>query len=410
MTNGKKSEEKKYHQRLGITPISIDSIKRIIKTNISNTLNCWKQGKNIEKQTFKIVGEAGIGKTQISLQIANELTEELKQKFECIIIKAPVLSRDDFLCPFPIIDNGKSRFKMLYSDFVPLDENSYGILVIDELSRGDSNFQQLCWQIQNEHKVHTHQLPKGWWVICIDNPDDQEYSLNMIEDAAGLRRVLHLYSEVNSNAFLTHGHKAGFHPLVLDYINIHPEYLYDFDAQKMGSIYANPASWERVSNILWGFNKEEKILASMEDLNTLFSGLLNQNMTRMFLTYIRDKKDISPRDVFYSYPNVRKDIQQYAKNSDNIKMGQLMESFTSFLIISKPKYGDKELENIAHFLTDVPADIGVIFLSHLAKLDNKSPEFKYVTDIHVQLSKKYDFYRTNFYEAMRDTSKRVVGG
>jgi predicted ATPase len=154
-----KREEKKYYQKLGVVPLSIDNIKKIIKTNIKNTLQCWKEGKNIDRQTFKVIGSAGIGKTEISIQLAKELSEELKVPFQHIIIKAPVLSRDDLLCPFPIVDNGRSRFKMLYSDFVPLDSESYGIFIIDELSRGDSSFQQLCWQIQNEQKVHTLPLP-----------------------------------------------------------------------------------------------------------------------------------------------------------------------------------------------------------------------------------------------------------
>ena len=390
-------------------PISIDNIKRIIKTNIKNTIKCWEEGKEIERQTFKIIGEAGIGKTQISLQLAKELTEETEKQFECILIKAPVLSRDDFLCPFPIIDNGKSRFKMLYSDFVPLEKDSYGLLVIDELSRGDSNFQQLCWQIQNEQKVHTQDLPKGWFVICIDNPDDQEYSLNMVEDAAGLRRVLHLYSEVNANAFLTHAIASNFHPLVVEYIQIHPNYLYDFDAQKIGSIYANPASWERVSNILWGYDNDNGILKNLDDLATLIGGLLNQNVARMFITFIKERKDISPKDVFYNYGKVREDIQRFSKNADNIKLGQLMESFVSFLITSKPKFLNTELENISLFLVDVPSDIGVIFLSQLAKLDQLSQEFKYVTSIHVALIAKFPDYKTQFYDAMRVIDKKVNG-
>lgn len=405
-----KSEEKKYYQRLGIVPISIDNVKRIIKSNIKNTLQCWKDGRNVERQTFKITGDAGIGKTQISQQLADELSKELGIKFNCIIIKAPVLSRDDFLCPFPIIDNGKSRFKMLYSDFVPLDEDSHGLLVIDELSRGDSNFQQLCWQIQNEQKVHTHDLPKGWWVLCIDNPDDKEYSMNYMEDAAGLRRVLHLYSEVNAQAFLNHGVKANYHPLVIEYIQVHPDYLYDFDSQKIGMIYANPASWERVSNILWGYEKDGGILKNLDDLTTIFGGLLNQNMTRMFISFIRDKKDISPKDVFYNYDRVRNDILKFADTADNIKLGQLIESFVSFLSSSKPKYTDKELRNISLFLTDVPSDIGVIFLSKLAVLNPKSPEFKYVTGIHVALVSKFPDYKEKFYEAMVATNRKVNAG
>ena len=401
------SEEKKYYQRLGVVPISIDNIKRIIKTNISNTIKCWNSGKEIEKQTFKIIGEAGIGKTQISYQIAKELSEELKVQFNCIIIKAPVLSRDDFLCPFPIIDNGKSRFKMLYSDFVPLESDSYGIFVIDELSRGDSNFQQLCWQIQNEHKVHTHDLPKGWFVICIDNPDDQEYSLNMVEDAAGLRRVLHLYSEVNAQAFLNYAVKTGFHPTVTEFITIHPDYLYDFDSQKIGMIYSNPASWERVSNILWGYDNNDKVLLHLDDLTTLFGGLLNQNMTRMFINFMKDQTDISPKDVFYNYEKVQKQIQKYAKNADNIKMGQLIESFITFLTSSKPKYTEKELSNISEFLIDLPSDIGVMFLTKIAAYDRKSDEFNYMAKIHVALVNKFPDYKDRFYQSMVNLNRKA---
>ena len=401
------SEEKKYYQRLGVVPISIDNIKRIIKTNISNTIKCWNSGKEIEKQTFKIIGEAGIGKTQISYQIAKELSEELKVQFNCMIIKAPVLSRDDLLCPFPIIDNGKSRFKMLYSDFVPMDPDSYGIFVIDELSRGDSNFQQLCWQIQNEHKVHTHDLPKGWFVICIDNPDDQEYSLNMVEDAAGLRRVLHLYSEVNAQAFLNYAVKTGFHPIVTEFITIHPDYLYDFDSQKVGMIYSNPASWERVSNILWGYDANDKALLHLDDLTTLFGGLLNQTMTRMFINFMRDQTDISPKDVFYNYEKVQKQIQKYAENADNIKMGQLIESFIVFLTSSQPRYTEKELSNISKFLIDLPSDIGVMFLTKIAAYDRKSDEFSYMTKIHVALVNKFPDYKDRFYQSMVNLNRKA---
>lgn len=404
------SEEKKYYQKLGIVPTNIENIKNIIKTNIKNTLRCFSDGKEIEKQTFRVVSPAGVGKTSSALQICKELSEELNINFQSIIIKAPVLSRDDLLCPFPIIDNGKSRFKMLYSDFIPLDPDSYGLFIIDEISRGDTSFQQLCWQIQNEQKVHTYPLPNGWFVLCLDNPDDSEYGgMNYTEDAAGLRRVLHLYSEVNAEAFLKYAVKSNFHPLVVEFIQIHPDYLYDFSSQKIGMVYANPGSWERVSNILWGYETDSEfgILQNLDDLTTLFGGLLNQNMTRMFISFIRDRKDISPRDVFYDYKKVRKDILEFADKSDNIKMGQLIESFVTFLATSKPKYSDKELENISNFLTDIPSDIGVLFITKLSVFDIKSEEFKYVTKIHGLLVEKFPDYKTKFYESMVRTNRKV---
>lgn len=403
----KNREEKKYYSKLGIVPISIDNVKRIIKTNIKNTIDCWNKGINIEKQTFHVIGEAGTGKTQISLQLAKELSEELKIKFDSVLIKAPVLSRDDFLCPFPVIDNGNSKFKMLYSNFVPMEPDTYGLFIIDEFARGDHSLQQLLWQVQNEYKLHLQDLPKGWFVLCLDNPDDQEYSMNYMEDAAGLRRTLHLYSDVSAEAFLNHAVKSNFHPDVIEFIQIHPDYLYDFGSQKIGMIYANPASWERVSNILWGYGNE--ILNHTDDLITLFSGLLNSSMTRMFISFIKDRTDISPRDVFYKYDNVRKEILKYTKESNNIKLGQLMDSFISFLTSSKPKCTDNEYENISKFLVDIPSDISVMILTKMSGSNRSSEEFKYMANLHTVLNAKYEDYRIKFYEAMVNGSKKATG-
>jgi hypothetical protein len=130
-------------------------------------------------------------------------------------------------------------------------------------------------------------------------------------------------------------------------------------------------------------------------------------MTRMFLNFVKDRKDISPRDVFFDYPKVRNDILKFAKNSNNIKMGQLIESFVTFLTTSKPKYSEKELKNVSMFLTDIPSDIGVLFISKLSGFDTKSDEFKYVTGIHVLLVEKFPDYKTKFYEAMVNTNRKV---
>ena len=143
----KNTEQVKYFERLNISVSSIAKAKKLIKTNITNTITCWEKGINVDKQTFHIIGPAGVGKSQICEQIADELTKETGKKFDKLMVKCPVLSRDDFLIPFPVTKDGKSKFEMLYSNFVPDKKDSYGIFIIDEFSRGDHSLQQLMWQI-----------------------------------------------------------------------------------------------------------------------------------------------------------------------------------------------------------------------------------------------------------------------
>ena len=391
-----KQQELKYYERLNISVLSIAKIKDLIKSDIRETIGAWEKGRNVQKQCWHIVGPAGVGKTEICYQIAEELTNELKKLFDIIMVKAPVLSRDDFIIPFPVTNNGNTSFKMLYSDFVPKKEDSYGIFVIDEFSRGDHTLQQLLWQVQNEYSVHRFNFPKGWFVISIDNPDDSAYTMDTMEDAAGLRRQLHIYTEVSPIDFLNYAISKDFHPYIIEFIQTHPEYLYDFQAQLVGSVYANPASYEKLSDHLWKMQMNGGI-----DFNVIeqkASGLLNTHMTRMFLEFAQEKKDINPKLVFENLPVVKPAIMQLKKENNNAKLGELMVGFCTFMTTSMPIYKKENLRNVEEFLLMMPIDTAAIFITQIDKFDRTSSAFKYMTKIHITLLKESKRYEKEFYD------------
>ena len=314
------------------------------------------------------------------------------------ISKAAVsrISRDDFIIPFPVTDGGSTSFKMLYSDFVPKEKDSYGIFVIDEFSRGDHTLQQLLWQVQNEYSIHRFNFPKGWFVISIDNPDDSEYTLDTMEDAAGLRRQLHIYTEVSPIDFLNYAIKQDFHPYIVEFIQTHPEYLYDFQAQKVGSVYANPASYEKLSDHLWKMQLNGGI-----DFNVIeqkSSGLLNTHMTRMFIEFAQEKKDINPKDVFNNLPAVKPAIDKLKKENNNAKLGELMVGFCTYMTTSMPVYKKPNLKYVEEFLLMMPIDTAAIFITQIDKFDRTSEAFKYMTKIHITLLKESKRYEKEFYD------------
>jgi len=401
--------ELKYHERLNISVATIGKMKEIIKNDIMDTIVAWKKGRDVEKQCYHIIGPAGVGKTQICKQITVELTEEIfsahnkknpddQKEFEMIMIKSPVLSRDDFIIPFPV-ERGDSTmdFKMLYSDWVPKEVGSYGLFVIDEFSRGDHQLQQLLWQVQNEYAVHTFEFPQGWFVISTDNPDDSEYSMDNLEDAAGLRRQLHMYVEVNAPDFLDYAIKEGFHPYVIEFIQTHTEYLYDFQAQKIGSVYANPASYEKLSHHLWKM-EDRRGEIDFDEIDYKASGLLNTNMTALFLEFARDKKHISPKDVFHNLSQVRKKIETLLQNKEADKLGELMVGFCTYLSTSMPEWDKNELKNALEFLLMMPIDTAALFISQIDGFDRTGPKFRYMTKIHLALMDKSKHYKDEFYE------------
>jgi len=409
MPPDKQFKEQKYFERLNITCTSISKAKQLIKDNVKNTLKCWEAGKKVEKQTFHMIGPAGVGKTQICYQIADELGSELQEAFGIIMVKAPVLSRDDFIIPFPVVSNGTASFKMLYSDFVPKNQDTCGLFIIDECGRGDHQLQQLMWQVENECKIHLMNFPKKWFVIATDNPDDREYSMDILEDAAGLRRMLHLYIEVSAKDFLAYAIPNEFHRLVTEFIEVHPEYIYDFESQKLGAVYANPASWEKTSNILWGFEMNGGPKVHLNDLDILLPGLLNVSKARLFTEFIRTRKVIKPQDIFNNYDKagIRDEIIQLVNSGDNATLSQLMNSFLTYLAENKPNKTKKSIDNVATFLTDIPVDTASILVSYVYKFQPKTEEYKYFTNLHVELMKSNEVYQQKFYSNLVDLSKKA---
>ena len=395
-----KIEEKKYFERLNISVSSIADIKDLIMGNIIDTMNAWEQGLNVKKQTFRIIGPAGVGKTDICRQMADELTEATGKEFGMIMIKAPVLSRDDFIIPFPVVNGGDHSFKMLYSDFVPKGDDTYGLFVVDEFSRGDHALQQLLWQAMEEYAIHLHPFPKGWFVIAADNPDDSEYQMDMMEDAAGLRRQLHIYTEPRAKPFLDYAISRDFHPLVIEFIQTHPEFVYDYDSQKVGMVFGNPSSWEKVSDHLKKVDLSGGVKPRMDEVELLCTGLLNVNMTRLFMEFVMEQKDINPKHIFHDWKRVKKDVELLIKESNQAKLGKLMVSFCTFMTTSMPEYKAPNLENIEEFLLMMPIDTAALFINQVDGFKRESKEFIYMTKIHLTLLKKSKKYKSDFYDAI----------
>ena len=395
-----KSQELKYVEKLNINTLGIAATKNLIKNYISQWFAAKEKGITFKKNTFRIISPAGVGKTSIMRQIAKELSVELEKKFELLMITAPVLSRDDFIIPFP----DGNRFKMLYSDFVPQDPKSCGIFVIDENSRGDHALQQLLWQAQNENSIHLHKFPEGWFVVSLDNPDDSEYSMDMLEDAAGLRRVIHSYVEVNPVDFLNHAREMKFHDTVVSYIETKPEKLYDFDSQKKGMVYANPASWEKLSDHLTLFDMNGGWRTHMTEVETIASGLINVSHTRLFIEFANSQKEITPKDIFNSYNKIKKDVVGYVKNNNNTKLAELVQSFVVYMVTAKPEYNENQLNNIAEFLSDISVDTAAIFITDIDNLQRSSEEYKYMTKLHMN-AMKIEKYKRDFYERLANISE-----
>lgn len=404
--NDSQQIESLYFEKKNIPILTISEVKKLILTHITNTLSLYQNPTEEKdeipvdaKQAFHLIGPAGVGKTSITHQLIDEIEKETNIKFDFIMIKSPVLSRDDFLIPYPVkSEKGIVSFDMLKSNFIPKNNQAFGLFIIDEFSRGDHSVQQLLWQIQNECAIHDYKFPNGWFIISTDNPDDSQYTMDVMEDAAGLRRQLHIYIKVSVKDFLEYAIKQKYHPLVIGFIQANNDKLYDWTAQKIGQVFSNPASWEKVSNHLKGYGHKDNILKELRSIEAICGGLLNTSMARIFIQYIRDilnSKDsslITPVDIFENYKKVKPKIDILIKEENNAKLSSVLESFMIFLTTFRPDYTDKELKNISLFLTDLPVDASSLFFTILDTYTRGDVDYMYMTGIQRELMKNPEMF------------------
>jgi len=112
----------------------------------------------LEKRTtevYKIIGE-NVNEIFIK-SLSLYVTNKLQKKFDYYYTSS-LLVCDDFM--LPIITKDK-QVQMVYADFIP--KEGYGFFTIDtEIQSGT-----FIRQIIEEHRIHTHNFPKGWFVIIV---------------------------------------------------------------------------------------------------------------------------------------------------------------------------------------------------------------------------------------------------
>lgn len=128
-----------------------------------------------------LVGHAGVGKTQIVKEIAQETGREL------IILMLSQMEPGDLL-GMPERDNDKTIW--LKPDWFPADGNT--ILFLDEINRANHLTRAAVMQLLIDKKLNNHELPEGTWLCAAMNPDTEDYEVNEIIDAAFVDRFVWL--------------------------------------------------------------------------------------------------------------------------------------------------------------------------------------------------------------------------
>ncbi len=356
-----KTKLNRFWERLGVPVCSLREARRVIELSFDN------------KQVACLIGEAGIGKTQLWNQIAKD------RGWNRVTLYLAHLEREDIGgIPFPT-GNGSMTYEFLCEKAIKrlIDNKTPTLLVLDEWNRGEKAVMNAAFTLMESRRFGSYAMPDHVYIGAAMNPSESNYIVNEAEkDPAFRRRLIMVAVQSNVGAFMEHARGRGdFHPTVVDYLEAQPTNLNDITARDAGKVYANPAAWEKISDGLKAIDNRKEDLASMERTLLLWGGgIVGMQTMSNFIDFLKERAVfINPDEIISDYKRkAQRKIKRLVKSGRNDALMETCESIAVALVGRRDMDDVKDhlgkvARNLGAFLKDLPAEATMGFLTKLGK-------------------------------------------
>jgi MoxR-like ATPase len=288
---------------------------------------------------FLVIGPMGVGKSEIQLQVAQELG------INFVDLRLAQQEPGD-LIGVPRSDDLRNVTVWRKPEWWPLPGSS-GIIHLDELNRAPTDVRQAVFQLVKERRLHTHVLPDGWFVNASINPDNSTYQVEQL-DKAMLRRFCQIKAEANVEDFIQYWHKRFINDshadLISRFILTHESLLANKDKFEIVA-EPSPDAWRMVQNLL-------SVVDIDVNLQTeVLSGLVGTPAAVAFIKFMDKEyvKPVSGKEILTDFNKVKEQLKKQA--DDNGRMYATNHDLIALLLAHQDEELPKDkLENFVAFM------------------------------------------------------------
>ena len=286
-------------------------------------------------------GHPGVGKSASIISIARRIESETNKKVVITDIRLLMFNPVD-LRGIPIADKDKHTAVWLKPEIFDLScsDDVVNILFLDELTSAPQSLQAAAYQIALDRKLGEHTLPSNTFVIAAGNYQD-DFSVTYAMPSALKNRFMHFDIKTDVDAWLVWARENSINPIIINFIERHPDLLSTQDFNPDKPIIVTPRSWEMLSVLLNALDDET------DKLEIMIAGVVGRSLAKMILNdiqapyNIQDVIDGKTKDV----PESISDIQYVTK---------VLEQKIDYFIEDEQK-----IKNILSFILNLPVDYGL---------------------------------------------------
>lgn len=252
-------------------------------------------------------GAAGIGKTQVVRQLAEELEYNfIYLTFGAVEDVGDIIGLQEF--------TRDSAGEAVSVKHVPpnwFPKTTHNIILIDEFNRSPKSVIQAMLPFILEGKLHTHQLPEDTHIILAANPPTDDFIVGDTSDRALQSRACHILLEPSKEEFLQYCLESGTSYDVISFIQENPELL-EQTSESYKIDFTKP-SRRAYKDFISPFMK---LSPPPEIVPEVLKGLIGLEATTRFLQHLKSEKlRIKGVDIMRNYNEELK--EKVAKNKYN---------------------------------------------------------------------------------------------
>lgn len=246
-----------------------------------------------------LVGERGIGKTEVLKQLASDLG------WGYHAIYPSALEGPDFMgLVVKDLEAGVTRY--LAPEFLPTEKAvekglfpENGLLVLEEFNRAEVQTIHVLFPLLQEGRINVHKIHPGWKMVVAMNPDTSAYTTASL-DLAALDRILTLQVDAQVDDYIDYCVSTGRYDRdILEYLAVYPNMLCDNSAEDSSGKSPSPRSWSKVQELRMAttFGDSDSSMAL-----EVLAGAVGTRAIASFFGYLRDRETmpISAEEIIRS--------------------------------------------------------------------------------------------------------------